>query len=150
MALLYTLPVLIAEGQDDGYVTANEALAELASGFVEDVTLTGASTDCVTLIPQHARIEQVTVRVMDAITGSGVTGFNVGDAGDGGGLSLDADRYAAGIGLSVGATGGGFVGAVTVAYDGAVTIRLTAVGGSFSGGRVRVRAQYAPRVIPAT
>lgn len=149
MSVINTLPVLILDSQDDGYVVANAGLSELGGGVVEDVTLSGATTDLSTLVPQHARIEAVTVRVMEAITGSGVTGFDVGDTGDGAGLSASATRYASNVGLSAGSIGGGFVTAVTVAYGGTVTLRLAAIGGTFSGGRVRVRAAWTPRTIPA-
>jgi hypothetical protein len=81
--------------------------------------------------------------------GSGVGSWIEVDLGDGAGLSASATRYASGIGLTVGSTGGGFVGGVTVAYGGTVTIRLAAIGGSFSGGRVRVRAVWTPRTIPS-
>ena len=148
MTVINTLPILIEESQDDGYVVANVAFTELGGGVVEDVTLSGATSDLSVQVPQGARIEAVTARVMEAVTGGGVTGFNVGDAGDGGGLAANATRYASALGISAGTTGGGFAGAVTVAYGGAVTIRLAAIGGTFSGGRVRVRASWTPLTLP--
>jgi hypothetical protein len=147
MPLVRDEPVLIQDGQNDAHVTANENFALLADGYVYDLTVSGATTDVPTTIPAGSRIDAVTVRVVTAITGA--TSFNVGDTGDGGALSANATRYASGIGITLGATGGGFVGAWTVNYAGAVTIRLTAVGSNFTGGVVRVRVAWAPRTIPS-
>jgi hypothetical protein len=98
----------------------------------EDVTVTGASKDTVALIPNRSLVIAVNARVMTAVTGA--TGFSVGIVGD-------TARYGSGIAVALDTTNIG-MSTNPIAYFANTALRLTASGGSFSGGVVRITVQY--------
>ncbi|WP_421863739.1 DUF2793 domain-containing protein [Parvibaculum sp.] len=89
---------------------------------------TGASSDTSFLIPDRAIVLGVTGIVTEAITGAASWKLGVAD---------DAARYGNTIGIAEGSTVVGPSGMPT-AYYGATAIRVTAEGGDFTGGKVRL------------
>ena len=97
----------------------------------EEVTVTGATTDTTGGIPTRAIVFGVSVRTTQAITGA--TSFNCGVAGD-------TAKFGGSLSVSVGGTNSGVIG--PTAYYSVTQIRLTANGGNFAGGKVRVAIHY--------
>jgi hypothetical protein len=89
---------------------------------------TGASSDTSFLIPGRAIVLGVTGIVTEAITGAASWKL---------GVAHDAARYGNTIGIAEGSTVVGPSGMPT-AYYGATAIRVTAEGGDFTGGKVRL------------
>lgn len=115
--------------------------AATAFGILEaDHTITaGATNDTSFVIPDRAIVLGVTGRVLEAIAGP--TSWNVG-------VAADASRYATGIGVGAGSTLVGPSGPVT--YWSPTALRLTAVGGNFTGGEVRLAIHYLMLTGPAS
>jgi hypothetical protein len=115
--------------------------AETTFGILEaEHTITaGASNDTSFVIPDRAIVLGVTGRVLTAIAGA--TSWNVG-------VAADASRYATGIGVGAGSTLIGPSGPVT--YWAPTALRLTAAGGSFTGGKVRLAIHYLTLTGPAS
>ena len=81
-------------------------------------------------IPSHAQLAGVTGRVVSALTGPGLTGWKVGVSG--------ADnRYGSGLGIGLNAYLVGLSGA-PVTYYAATPLLLSAEGGSFGSGVIRL------------
>ena len=99
-----------------------------------DETLSGVSHVTTLVLPDRAVVIGVTSRVLTAISGAGVTGWRIGVAGS-------DDRYGAGIGLVKDSSSNGVTGA-PVAYYADTPLQITAEGGSFDGGQVRLAAHY--------
>ncbi|HEX7775256.1 MAG TPA: DUF2793 domain-containing protein, partial [Parvibaculum sp.] len=83
-------------------------------------------------IPDRAIVLGVTGRVLTSITGA--TSWNLG-------VAADASRYGSGIGASAGSTVIGPSGSPTT-YWGATSLRVSAVGGVFILGQVRLSVHY--------
>lgn len=92
----------------------------------------GAYNDTAFAIPDRAIVLGVTGRVLTAITGA--TSWNLG-------VAADATRYGNGIGAGAGSTVIGPSG-TPVTYWGATALRVSSVGGSFTGGKVRLAVHY--------
>lgn len=107
--------------------------AETAFGILEadHMIVSGAANDTSFMIPERAIVLGVTGRVMTAITGA--TSWNLG-------VAADASRYATGVGVGTGATLIGPSGPMT--YWSSTALRLTAVGGDFIAGEVRLAIHY--------
>ncbi|MBO6635411.1 DUF2793 domain-containing protein [Parvibaculum sp.] len=88
----------------------------------------GAISDTSFVIPDRAIVLGVTGVVIEAITGA--SGWKLG-------VADDPMRYGNGIGAMLHATVTG-VSSTPVAYYGATPLRVTAEGGDFTGGRVRL------------
>lgn len=88
----------------------------------------GATSETAFVIPDCAIVLGVTGLVIEAITGATSWSLGVAD---------DPARYGSGIGTMLDATVIGVSG-TPVAYYGATPLRLTAAGGDFTGGRVRL------------
>ena len=84
-------------------------------------------------IPQYAMVFSVTGRVKAEITGT-LSGWELGVAGAG-------NRYGGGLGLAAGSWLMGITGQ-PVTYYGATPLELTAMGGDFAGGEVRLALHY--------
>lgn len=93
----------------------------------QEVTLLGASTATTIVIPNRAIVLAVSTRTTVAITGA--TAYNCGVAGD-------ASKFGGALGVAKNASNVGVVG--PTAYYTDTPVVLTAVGGSFVGGKVRV------------
>lgn len=115
-------------GFSQSYQGANGAAT--VDGVAEAlVSLSGASSAAVGLIPANARVFAVSTRVVGA---TGGPSFDVGVAGD-------AQRYAAALS---GAAGETHVGHAAHSYPSATDVVLTALGAPFSTGSVRVAVHY--------
>lgn len=112
----------------------------LAGQLYEDVTLTaGASVTTSMVIPAGAMVIGATARVLTAITGS-VSSWSLGHA--------DAtNRFGEQLGKTVGSWSRGILSAPTT-YWTPTPLRLTAAGGQFTGGRVRVVVHWWELRIP--
>ncbi|MEM1102961.1 MAG: DUF2793 domain-containing protein [Pseudomonadota bacterium] len=104
-----------------------------AMALSEDHTLAAAAfSDTSMQIPNRAIVLGVTGRVLTAV--GGATSWDLGVAGA-------TDRYGSSIGAAAGSTVNGPSSAPT-AYYGATPLRLTANGGAFSSGVVRLTLCY--------
>jgi hypothetical protein len=109
-------------------------------GLVEDtIACSGVSSVSAAQIPNRAVVLAVSVYVVTAITGA--TSFNV-DAtiASGGGAGGAAGQFGLSLGVSAGSNNVGVIG--PTAWNAASTIKLTANGGNFTGGQVRISIQY--------
>src|SRR5690606_39351977 len=81
------------------------------------------------VIPGHAMVIGVTARVMAPITGT-LTEWQLGNDGA-------PDRFGSGLGLAAGSWARGLLSQPTSYYT-PTALELTAVGGDFTGGNVRL------------
>ncbi|WP_127090122.1 DUF2793 domain-containing protein [Aquabacter cavernae] len=93
----------------------------------EDVTLSGASRDTTILIPDRAIVLGVSTRTLVAVTGA--TSYDCG-------LAAERAKFGGTLGAAMGSVNVGVVG--PTAFYAATAVRLSANGGSFTGGQVRV------------
>ena len=98
----------------------------------QEVVLSGATTDTTIVMPARSIVLAVSTRTTVAITGA--TSYDCGEAG---GVT---NKFGGTLGIALGSTNIGVVG--PTAYYADTAVRLTANGGSFTGGRVRVAVQY--------
>jgi hypothetical protein len=107
---------------------------------VEDtITCSGASSVSIKQIPNRAIVLAVSVYVVTAITGA--TSFNVdATTSASGGSGTTSGQFGSSLGIVAGSNNSGVIG--PTAWYAASTIKLTAQGGSFTGGTVRVAIQY--------
>ncbi len=123
---------------DQGFMPALASVAAAAHGanvqigLLETlVTLSGASTNASVQIPANCIVLAVGARVVTAITGA--TSYEVGVSGN-------LSQFGSGLSISAGLTNYGLIG--PTAFYSATTLTLTATGGSFSGGQVRLSIAY--------
>jgi len=93
----------------------------------QEVTLSGASTATTVLIPNRAIVLGVSTRTSLAVTGA--TSYSCGVAGD-------TAKFGSSLGVAKNASNIGVIGAT--AYYADTPVVITAAGGSFTGGKVRV------------
>jgi hypothetical protein len=124
-----------------GAMTLSPAGAALALQSLQfDLPISvGASVSSSVLIPPRAVLFGVTGRVVDAITG-GVQSWSLGVAGDTG-------RFGTGLGVSLNSWVNG--PAAPIVYWEATSLLLSAQGGDFAGGTVRLVIHYANLSLPA-
>lgn len=130
---------------DDGDWVAGRSTGG-ASGAVSltriaevDQVLSGASTTTAPVIPDKAIVLGVTGRVIGGIAGA--SGWSMGVPGS-------ADRYGTGFGTEINAFAHGVTGQPQ-AYFGATPIEITAEGGDFTGGEVRLAVHFLDIVPPS-
>lgn len=111
--------------------TPNGAALQLGCVEEELTGLSGASVTTTIAFPNQCIILGASVRVTTAITGA--TSF---DAGDG----STVDRFGGTLGISLGSTNQGTIG--PAGNYGSTTVTLTANGGNFTAGAVRVAIMY--------
>ncbi len=99
---------------------------------------TGSVSTTAGLIPANSVVFGVTARVVQPLTG--VPGWSVG-------VSEAASRYGSGHGVALNAVVKGPTTA-PMAFGAGVPLRLTAEGGSFTGGRVALAIHYMTLAIP--
>ncbi len=132
MALLRrAASVRIAEGAASSaieIVTAEELLAGLS----------GASVTSIIAIPDRAIVLAVSTRTVTAITGA--TSYDCG-------ISGTPAKFGGTLGIAAGSSNVGVIG--PQAFYAATPIVLTANGGSFTGGDVRIAIQYLLPTAPA-
>ncbi len=106
--------------------SAHRAAIE-AKVLEEDLALSGASTDSVIAIPDRAIVLGVTTRTLAAVTGA--ASYDCGIAGE-------PAKFGGSLGIADGATNQGVIG--PTAFYAPTPIRITANGGDFTGGVVRL------------
>lgn len=90
----------------------------------------GTTNSTAVVIPKQAQILGITGRVIAAVTGTNVTGWRIGVSGA-------ADRYGTGLGKTLNSYVVGLSGS-PVTYYADTPLLLTAEGGSFAGGKIRL------------
>jgi hypothetical protein len=98
----------------------------------------GAAVTTPVVIPPRATLFGLTGRVVDSITGS-ATGWSLGVAGDPG-------RFGTGLGVSLNSWVNG--PAAPIVYWDPTALLLTAQGGAFAGGTVRLAVHYTELSLP--
>ena len=123
---------------DEGFMPALASVAAAAHGanvqigLLETlVTLSGASTNASVQIPANCIVLAVGARVVVPTTGA--TSYEVGVSGN-------LSQFGSGLSVSSGSTNFGLIG--PTAFYSATTLIITATGGSFSGGQVRLSIAY--------
>ena len=121
-------------------VSVNGAASTFQVIEFDQVLSAGSSVSTAQVIPQYATVFAVTGRVKTTITGA-VTSFDIGVSGA-------TNRYSSGIGL---AAGSWFVGTTgqPQAYYSDTPIELTANGGDFAAGEVRLAIHYYLPTVPS-
>ncbi len=112
----------------------------LQLGLLEGtINCAGGSPVSTIQIPNRAIVLAVSTFVVTAITGA--TSYNAdATTAAGGGSGTTAGQFGADLGIASGSNNTGVIG--PTAWYAASTIKLTANGGSFTGGQVRVAIQY--------
>jgi hypothetical protein len=130
-----------------GHLNCNGARG-LVKVATTELTLAGASTTWAGAFPAGVRQVAVSGRVTLLVTtGDGATGINVGDHG-----AADPDRYKANLPFALNGT---FTPADATADPGgwnagARDVVLSAIAGTFSGGKVRLFAVYLDTTAPTS
>lgn len=104
--------------------------------------VTGATNSTSVVIPKQAQVVGITGRVIAAVTGTSVTGWRIGVSGA-------ADRYGTGLGKALNSYVVGLSGA-PVTYYADTPLLISAEGGSFSGGKLRIAVHLVQLVPPRT
>lgn len=109
------------------------------------VNLSGATSSWSEAILAGRRILGVNTYVTATITGSGVTGYTVGDG-------TDADRWGAITGTAIGTASApdNYTDESVMIYNNLIDIVITAAGGSFTGGTIRVVIYYQELGVPTS
>lgn len=114
-------------------ISPSGAATSFAIAEFDHVIAAGPVSDALPGIPANAMVFAVTARVTVAITGT-LSAWSLGsDASD--------DRYGSGLGLGAGSFARGLLGAPQTFYA-PTPLRLTATGGDFAGGTVRLAVHY--------
>lgn len=128
----------VAIHDGSGWVAGAVTLGQHGSGMIarqaaEDVTLAAGNFQVTSMvIPSGALVIGATARVLQAITGS-ATAWSLGTTGN----SNTQTQFGNNLGKAAGSWGRGLSNPPAVFWE-PVPLRLTAVGGQFAGGRVRV------------
>ncbi|QJD16312.1 DUF2793 domain-containing protein [Paracoccus sanguinis] len=114
-----------------GALTMGAFGAGLSAGLIEADVAVAAGTGFASgvKVPAHSLIVGVTARVTEAITGT-LTSWSLGTA-------ADAGQFGSGLGKALNSWAQGLLSAPMAVYA-PLELRLTAAGGAFAGGRVRV------------
>ncbi|KZL18144.1 DUF2793 domain-containing protein [Pseudovibrio sp. WM33] len=103
----------------------------------EELSLAGSSVDSSVLIPNRAIVFCVSTRTVEAVTGA--ASYDCGLAGE-------QSKFGGSLGAAVGSNNAGVIG--PQAFYGDTAVRLTANGGDFTGGKVRIALHYFLPVTP--
>ncbi len=93
----------------------------------EELTLSGTYIDSTIHIPDRAIVFAVSTRTTEPVTGA--SSYDCGIAGE-------KDKYGGSLGIAAGSTNSGVTGPTAFYSD--TNLRITANGGNFTGGKVRV------------
>jgi hypothetical protein len=104
----------------------------------EEVELAGPTVDTTAVIPARALVLAVSTRTTEAVTGA--ASYDCG-------LAAEPSKFGGSLGAAAGSTNIGVVGPFAVYAD--TPVRLTAVGGDFTGGKLRVAMQIVRFTAPA-
>lgn len=99
--------------------------------FEEELTLSGANTNSTILIPSRAIVFGVSTRTTQAI--SGVTSYDCGIVGE-------LNKYGGSLSIALNSSNSGVTGPTAFYSD--TPIRISANGGNFTGGKVRLAIHY--------
>lgn len=121
-------------------ISANGAGMRFQVLEFDHVITAGSTNATATVIPSHAMVFAVTARVTDTITGT-LSSWELGADGS-------SDRFGSGLGLVVSSFVKGVLGSPLTGYS-AMPLDLTATGGDFAGGTVRLAVHYAEFTLPA-
>lgn len=114
--------------------------AMLAQTAESEVTLgSGSSHETDLIIPARALVIGVTAKVSNALTGT-LTSWRLGTTGA-------LNRFGSGMGVARGSWAGGLLSA-PLAYWDATPLIVTATGGSFTGGKIRMAAHWLSLRVP--
>lgn len=102
-----------------------------------DATLSGAAVDTALVIPDRAIVLGVSTRTLTAVTGA--SAYDCGIAGE-------QAKFGGSLGITAGATNMGVIG--PTAFYAPTPVRLTAIGGAFTGGSVRLGLHLLVLAIP--
>lgn len=105
----------------------------------EELTLSGAAVDSSITIANRAIVFAVTTRTTQAITGA--ASYNCGIAGE-------TNKYGGSLGIAAGSTNSGVTGPTAFYTD--TPVRISANGGPFTGGKVRLAIHYMLCTTPAS
>ena len=133
-----TWDVVNAVGPAHQVQTVNGAKTIMAVVEAE-ATMTGSTVTLAALIPNRAVVIGVSTRTTLAITGT-ATSYNCGLVGE-------TSAFGGSLGKALGSTNSGVIG--PRAFYSPTDVVLTAVGGTFTAGRVRVSVHYF-LAVPAT
>ena len=124
-----------------GMATLSQHGAGLRAGLAEIEHIIGAGTTSATaiIIPSHVMVLGVTARVIAEITGT-LTGWQLGNVGA-------PDRFGTGLGLSLGSWAKGILSAPQTYYTPS-SLELSATGGNFADGAVRIAVHYLELTLP--
>ena len=128
----WTGSVWAPEPSGSGVASVHGAATTLAIIEGDHTITAGTYNDTAFAIPDRAVVLGVTGRVLTVI--GGATSWNLG-------VAADATRYGNGIGISAGSTVIGPSG-TPVTYWGETSLRISSVGGSFTGGSMRLSVHY--------
>ncbi|ARB06122.1 ribonuclease III [Dinoroseobacter phage vB_DshS-R5C] len=120
-------------------LTANGAGVKLSSIEEELTSLSGATVTSSAAFPNQSLMLSVSLRVTTSITGA--TSFDCGDSGS-------ASRFGGSLGITAGTTNQGTIGP-TGNYA-STPVVLTANGGNFTGGDVRIALHYLEFIAPTS
>lgn len=125
-----------------GYAAISASGAGLRFQVLEfDHVISAGATDSTSvLIPANAMVFGVTGRVTDTITGT-LSSWELGADGS-------SNRFGSGLGLVVSSFVRGVLGSPLTGYS-AMPLDLTATGGDFAGGTVRLAVHYAELTLPS-
>jgi hypothetical protein len=119
-------------------LTPSGAAISLKSNEFEVALTAGATVSTPVVIPSRALVFGVTGRVIEAITGT-ATAWDLGVAGD-------AGRFGTGLGLALNSWVNG--PAAPIVYWSPEALQITAQGGAFAGGAIRLIVHYAELSLP--
>jgi hypothetical protein len=113
-------------------ISAGGALTALRQVEIDHTVVAGGTSETVAFIPDKAIVLGVTARVTVGIAGA--TTWSLGVTGS-------PDRYGSGFGPGLNGVSHGVTGS-PLAYFGGSSLLLTAAGGNFTGGEIRIAAHY--------
>jgi hypothetical protein len=119
--------------------SASEATIDFHVVEEEITVASGAFVDSGVQIPDRAIVFGVSTRTTEAVTGA--TSYDCGIAGE-------VAKFGATLGVGAGSTNSGVIG--PTAFYAATSVRLTANGADFTGGKVRIAIHYMLCGVPAS
>ncbi len=97
----------------------------------EEIALAGSSVDSTIIIPDRAIVFAVTARTTEVITGA--ASYDCGIVGD-------TAKFGSGLGIANGSTNSGVIGPTAFYAD--TNVRISANGGNFTSGKVRIAIHH--------
>jgi len=120
-----------ATWQEPGFASSLSGATVELHVIEEEITVSGATTDSTINIPDRAIVFGVSTRTTEAITGA--ASYDCG-------LLAEAAKFGGSLSVLVNATNSGVIGPIAFYTD--TSVRLTANGGNFTSGKVRIAIHY--------